>query len=309
MNLPLDHAERLARARLSLEGLALGDAFGERFFTHPHLVESLIARRAVPAAPWGFTDDTEMAISVVEVLAEHGHVAQDALAAAFGRRYLADPSRGYGGAAHRILAELGRGAAWGPVSRAVFSGQGSLGNGGGMRAAPLGAYFADDLERVALEAARSAEVTHAHPEGQAGAVAVALAAALAWRQTRSWPTDPSAFVREVADLTPAGEVQSGLLQACSFPPEFSAQSAASLLGNGSHVTAPDTVPFCVWAAARFGGGTWEEAIWETLSVLGDRDTTCAIVGGILVLAHGAEALPPAWLAAREALPRRLRGLG
>jgi ADP-ribosylglycohydrolase len=34
-----------------------------------------------------------------------------------------------------------------------------------MRVAPVDAYFADDLEHVVEQARRSAEVTHAHPEG------------------------------------------------------------------------------------------------------------------------------------------------
>jgi ADP-ribosylglycohydrolase len=46
-----------------------------------------------------------------------------------------------------------------------------------MRSAPIGAYFAEDIERVIAEAKASAEVTHAHPDGQTGAIAVALAAA------------------------------------------------------------------------------------------------------------------------------------
>lgn len=69
------------------------------------------------------------------------------------------------------------------------------------------------------------------------------------------------------------------------------------------MTAPDTVPLCVWAAARFGG-SFEEALWQTVSALGDRDTTCAIVGGIVVLATGLDGVPAAWREGREALPGR-----
>jgi hypothetical protein len=58
--LPPDHGARMARAWLSLDGLSVGDAFGQRFFYAPS-VESLIAARAVPAPPWLYTDDTEMA--------------------------------------------------------------------------------------------------------------------------------------------------------------------------------------------------------------------------------------------------------
>jgi hypothetical protein len=52
-----------------------------------------------------------------------------------------------------------------------------MGNGGAMRAAPVGAFFADDLAALVEHADRSAAVTHAHAEGRAGAVAVAAAAA------------------------------------------------------------------------------------------------------------------------------------
>lgn len=46
LELPDDHADRLARARLSLEGLSVGDAFGERFFSAQS--EWLISHRALP---------------------------------------------------------------------------------------------------------------------------------------------------------------------------------------------------------------------------------------------------------------------
>jgi ADP-ribosylglycohydrolase len=39
-----------------------------------------------------------------------------------------------------------------------------------------------------------------------------------------------------------------------------------------------------------------------VSGLGDRDTTCAIVGGIVAARHGVEGIPADWLAARESLP-------
>jgi ADP-ribosylglycohydrolase len=47
---------------------------------------------------------------------------------------------------------------------------------------------------------------------------------------------------------------------------------------------------------------YEEAIWMTVSGLGDRDTTCAIVGGIVATYTGADAIPSDWLDSREPLP-------
>ncbi|WP_245974142.1 ADP-ribosylglycohydrolase family protein [Thermomonospora umbrina] len=67
------------------------------------------------------------------------------------------------------------GEPWLRVSRELFDGRGSYGNGGAMRVAPLGAYHHDDLSRAAAEAALSAEVTHSNADGIAGAVAVAVA--------------------------------------------------------------------------------------------------------------------------------------
>lgn len=86
MATPPNHSERIARSLRSLEGLSVGDAFGDRFFTSPHLVQGLIEARALPAGRWSITDDSVMALSVVDVLTEHGDVDQDRLAELFGAR-------------------------------------------------------------------------------------------------------------------------------------------------------------------------------------------------------------------------------
>ncbi len=54
-------ATHLERARVALEGLSVGDSFGERFFVNPDIVSNLIVHHALPAPPWPYTDDTEMA--------------------------------------------------------------------------------------------------------------------------------------------------------------------------------------------------------------------------------------------------------
>jgi len=190
---------KLGRARASLLGLSVGDGFGERFFGPSEEVGSRLAKREFPPAPWDWTDDTAMAISVVETLETRGEIDQDELARRFARRYSREPSRGYGGGAHSLLSAIASGADWRIVSKSLFSGQGSWGNGAAMRAAPIGAFFADSPER--------------------------------------------AVARGYADFA--------------------------------------------------------EAMWDTVSALGDRDTTCAIVGGII--AASGVAPPRAWIDATEAL--------
>ncbi len=296
---PADHLARMERALLSLDGLSVGDAFGERFFLPPGIAMAMVERRQTVPPPWSYTDDTEMALGIVQVLEEHGRLDQDALAKVFGARYRANPYRGYGGTAHGILAAIHEGQPWRRVSSQVFGGDGSMGNGGAMRAAPLGAYFAGELGRVVSEARASAEVTHFHPEGQAGAIAIAVAAAWAveWPRTH----EPASRLFEVVlDHTPPGATRRGLEKARALPREASPMAAAKELGSGAQVISEDTVPFSVWCAARHLD-SYEEALWSTVSGMGDRDTTCAIVGGIVALSAGRESIPVAWLAARERL--------
>jgi ADP-ribosylglycohydrolase len=295
----------MKRAQLALAGLSVGDAFGERFFTHPEVVEGLIASRALPREPWTWTDDTAMALSVVAVLEKHGRIDQDALATAFATRYAADRHRGYGGTAHGILHAIGLGLPWRTAAGSVFGGEGSMGNGAAMRVAPVGAYFADDLDAVVEHARLSAEPTHAHFDGQAGAIAVAVGAALA---TRHGPAAlaPLDWLRAILDRTPAGPTHDGIAKALDLPLSYDVRTAVAALGNGSLVISSDTVPLSLWCAARHMDD-YEEALWTTVSALGDRDTTCAIVGGIVALAT--EEIPEIWLAAREPLPASLFGSG
>ena len=291
---PHDHDVRTARARRSLEGLSVGDAFGECFFGPPERVMAALSNRRLPPAPWRWTDDTAMALSIVEVLAEHACIHQDGLAAAFARRYREEPDRGYGAGAHQVLDTIAKGVPWRIVTRAVFDGQGSMGNGAAMRAAPIGAYFADDPERAAHEAAASAEPTHWHSEGRAGAISVAVAAAV----TASGRNAGALFDTALA-LTPDGETKDRLRQAAAIDVASDPRDVAARLGSGQRVLASDTVPFALWCAARHARD-FEAAMWSTVSGLGDRDTTCAIVAGII--SAGDAIIPPAWIGARESLP-------
>jgi ADP-ribosylglycohydrolase len=301
MNLPDTLHDRLARAHLSLEGLSVGDSFGERFFGDPEVATSRIASRAVPPAPWRWTDDTAMALSVVEVIEATGRVDRDALALAFARRYATDPGRGYGATAHEILRRIGAGDPWVEVASAVFEGQGSCGNGSAMRVSAVGAYFASDTKRVVLEASASADPTHAHSEARAGAIAIAVAAAAAaCMHAGDIPKAPFVLFDEVLRSTPDSETRARIEVASRIPIDYDIRTVVAAVGNGSRVLCQDTVPLCVWCAARHLD-SYEAALWTTVSALGDRDTTCAMVGGIVALAVGEAGIPVQWRQAREPL--------
>ncbi len=281
---------RLVRMKRSLDGLSVGDGFGERFFWED---KGHIATGTLPAGPWYWTDDTAMALSIVSVLEEKGTIERDLLAERFGRRYAEDPGRGYGAGAHHLLERVSKGEHWSVVAPSLFGGMGSLGNGGAMRGGPLGAFFADEpVERIIEEARASAAPTHAHFEGVAGAIGVALAAAYVARGRRE------GLLYHVIEHLPASEVREGVVRAAHLSARTSVRKAVDVLGNGSRVSAPDTVPFALWVASH-RLSSFKEALWETVEALGDIDTNCAIVGGIVGLS--AE-VPAEWLAAREPLP-------
>ncbi|MEV7330308.1 ADP-ribosylglycohydrolase family protein [Micromonospora sp. NPDC093244] len=293
---------RLALARDSLAGLSTGDALGARYFV-PGEASPELGVEALPAAPWEWTDDTEMACSVLAELADAGGIDRDRLALAFAHR--CSPHRGYGSGALAILRLIRTGTPWPLAAASAFDGEGSCGNGAAMRVGPLGAYFADSTARAAAQARASAEVTHAHPEGIAGAVAVAVAAALAARARLDGhrPAPERLLAGIAAAVDPGTEVHRGVSRAAGLLGRPLPRVVAAL-GNGSRVTAQDTVGFTLWVAATHLDD-YPAAIQTCVRAGGDVDTTAAIAGAVVAAYTGVGTpggVPHSWLTAREPLP-------
>jgi len=117
-----------------------------------------------------------------------------------------------------------------------------MGNGGAMRAGPIGAYFAWDLEVAADQARLAAAVTHANIEGQAGAMAVAAAAAWAAGGAK----DPRDLFGAVLDVVPVGITRDTIERASSIGPDVEVLDVVGQIGNGIQALAQDTVPFALW---------------------------------------------------------------
>ncbi|MFI6942601.1 ADP-ribosylglycohydrolase family protein [Streptomyces sp. NPDC050418] len=285
---------RLRRALLSLRGLTVGDALGSQYFVPDNY--PLLQRREVPAGPWQWTDDTEMACSVVSVLVQYERIDQDALARSFAHHH--DFDRGYGPAVNRMLRLIREGGDWRELAAGLFNGQGSWGNGAAMRIAPLGAWYADDPEQATHQAEISAYTTHQHREAVVGAMAVAAAAALV--AGAKGPLTGHDLLDGVIALVPRSAVGAGLRRARDMLDYDDASTVAAVLGNGRRTSAHDTVPFALWSAAR-GLGDYASMFWTTAQAGGDVDTTCAIAGGVVAAAE--PGAPPAeWAAHTEAAP-------
>lgn len=154
-------AFRVWRTGLAGRGRARGLAGSRRRIGH----------LAKPFAPWYWTDDTVMALSVFDTLSDRGERCGEAfgdpswqslLAKYFADRYRRGPTREYGGTAHAILSDIATGRSWREASREAFDGEGSMGNGAAMLVTPTGAYVSDDLDAVVRCARGSAEPIHAN---------------------------------------------------------------------------------------------------------------------------------------------------
>jgi ADP-ribosylglycohydrolase len=104
-----------------------------------------------------YTDDTVLTVAVADAVMNNRDYAE------VFREYAREhPLAGYGGS---FIAWVDNPSA-GPYN--------SWGNGSAMRVSPV-AWLFNDLETVLLEAKRSADATHNHPEGVKGAQAIAAA--------------------------------------------------------------------------------------------------------------------------------------
>jgi ADP-ribosylglycohydrolase len=198
-----------------------------------------------------YTDDSVMTAAVAHALLEGADYASTMRQ--FGRRH---PFAGYGGHFERWLIDT------------TMEPYGSYGNGGAMRASPIG-RVSQSVEEALAEAARSAMPTHGHVEGVKGAQAVALAVFLA----RTGATKDA--IRR--------EVESRVGYDLSRPlEEIRAQHAFSVEASRS---VPDAI------ASFLHASDFEAAVRNAISLGGDADTMACIAGAIAEAFWGE--VPPA----------------
>ena len=268
----------------SILALALGDAFGAPY--EGGILErtlwSIIGRKKGRCC---WTDDTQMSIDVIESLLACGRLDQDDLARRFAESYRW--ARGYGPGAARMLKHIRKGQPWQQANRSVYP-DGSYGNGGAMRVAPIGLYFGIANTKQLIDAARaSAAVTHGHPLGQEGAVLVALATAAA-----AADLDSPEIISMLADHARTEVFQNRLATAGNWLqqgkiPEPAAVAAS--LGNG--IAAADSCVTAIFLAIARQKDSFGQLLETVKKIGGDVDTIGAMAGGIWGAGRGYSALP------------------
>lgn len=223
-------------------GAIIGDIAGSRFEFNNH--KSKEFELIVPEC--NFTDDTVMTCAIAEALMTKGEreTLQDAATRtmhSIGKHY---PNCGYGYYFYTwILNDLTK-----PYN--------SLGNGAGMRISPVPFAFDDRTEM--LEAAKAVtEVSHNHPEGIKGALAVADVIWMA-RQKMSFEE-----IRQTVN-----EKYYKLYFTCD-----------EIRPTYEHVeTCMESVPQAIEAFLE--STSFEDAIRTAISIGGDSDTIACMAGGM-----------------------------
>lgn len=193
-----------------------------------------------------YTDDSVLTIAVAAAILGDGDYRR--AMHELGRRY---PDAGYGASFIQWL------AADDPAP------YGSWGNGAAMRVSPIGLAF-DSVDTVLAEAARSAAVSHDHPEGIKGAQAAALAVYLA-RTTR----DKARIRAEIG---------------ARFGYDLTRPLEALRRDYTFDVSCQGTLPAAL--LAFLDSDSYEDAVRNAVSLGGDADTLACIAGGIAEAYYG-----------------------
>ncbi|MBW1713284.1 MAG: ADP-ribosylglycohydrolase family protein [Deltaproteobacteria bacterium] len=282
-------------------GLMAGDALGQpvegwpwpQIEAHYGWLEKMVAGR-FPVG--GYTDDTQMAIGLLESLVEARGFDPGLCAARWLANY--EPQRGYGGRIHLLMTRLAQGDNWDEV------GTDSFGNGSAMRIGPLGVWFAANEEELKEAALTSARITHRHPQALAGALVQALAVARACRlglagQALELDRFIPPLARQAAPIDPAtGQRLEDLFGLRPAPlPELRDRLSRLFACD---VRAIEAVPPAL--AAVLLTKSFSQAVCLAVNLGGDTDTLGALAGALAGAYYGASAIPGDWWQALENRP-------
>ncbi len=271
-------------------GSALGDAIGELAFRFP---EAGRLRAAIAAAPLRrYPDDTAMAMGLAESLAEKRDLQPEYLGQTFHRHFNQEPWRGYASGPPTIFQLVEKsGLTYEAAARSLFGGQGSHGNGGAMRVAPLGLFF-HDSPLLYDKAVAAAAVTHAHPLAQDGAAVQAAAVAMVVHLNPRNPFPRETFLKRLLDLARTPEIKGKLsLVRSLLKGKVPGPEAAAILGKS--VLIHESLPFAMHAFLSHPH-SYEDSLMAAVLNGGDRDTLGAMAGALSGAYLGASAIPALW---------------
>lgn len=234
------------------------------------------------------TDDTEMTLALATSLVEKGIADPEDVSLKYAEFY--EPKRGYGATAHRVMGALLNGADYRKTGRIEFP-NGSFGNGGAMRIAPVGLAYRHASDEVLHQAVEAALLcTHVHPEAIDGAFIQAKAVAIL-ATTNAAGLDRRQLVETLLHHSKTFVVQRKLEILLEQSQDASDDQVIYVVGNG--IRTSEAVAASLWAFLRYGDKP-EECLVRAVNFGGDTDTIGAIVGAQLGSLYGSSWIPSRW---------------
>ena len=295
-----------SRFRGCLIGAAMGDAVGEMAFRcdGKDQLEDLISSAGI----LGYTDDTAMTIGLAESILEEKRIDAEKVGKTFHRNYEREPWRGYAGGPPWVFSRVAsRGGSYREAAKALYSGEGSFGNGAAMRAAPVGLFYgnpshqenktsqdAETLEDLYEIARESAAATHAHPVGIDGAAAIARAVSFVLQRKpgESGPHMREDLITSISSFVKTPVMKERMNQIAElFKTGESEDKAGFLLGSGG--AAQDSVPFAVYVFLKHPD-SFKDCLFTAAFYSADRDTVACMASAISGAFLGVEAIPGEW---------------
>lgn len=274
----------------SLLGGAIGDALGKgyEFAQSASISKEEVMDKIKLSKFLSYTDDTVMMIGLTESLIENKGLKQDKLAYKFLQNFIKEPYRGYGIGTIEFFNLVMNGYHWKEASKIVFK-EGSFGNGGAMRIAPIALLYFDEGKEVLRSIAyKATEVTHSHPLGLEGSALLALSISIVLKGRIEKRFDANKLLREALRFTKYKEYRQKVEKIKELlNSNASLKLVASELGNLS--TAQDSVPsaiYCFLSTNKF-----EECVIKAIMLGGDTDTIACMSGYLAGAYYGESKLP------------------
>jgi ADP-ribosyl-[dinitrogen reductase] hydrolase len=279
-----------------LLGTAVGDALGLPYEgltrDRQQVLYPVIDRHQLVFGKGMISDDTEHTCFVAQALiASAGNVDKfrDDLAGRLQFWLLGLPA-GIGFATLKAIARLWLG--FSPQKSGVFS----AGNGAAMRVALLGVCFGGRPEYLREMVQAATRITHRDPKAEYGAMAVAIAAAVASQGKDITPQDYGQLLHDRLPDASAEFFELIELAVNSAIAGESAQNFTDSIGcrEGISGYVYQTVPVVIQTWLRHQAN-YRDGILEIIRCGGDADTTAAILGGIIGARVGKAGMPRSWL--------------
>ncbi len=274
---------------------ACGDILGAAVegWSREHIQETYGELRDFQRTGRGFgkyTDDTQMTLALATSIADHGKVDTAHVSAKYAEFY--EAWRGYGFGAHTVMQALKAGTDYRQTGRLLFA-DGSFGNGGAMRIAPVGLGYRNAPEDVFRRTVEDAVLcTHVHPDGVDGAYVQARAIAELVKTREASSFDPRAMLSMLATSSQT-EIMSEKLKLLANMLEAGAPDEEVIAATGNGVRASEAVPAAIWAFVRYWD-TPEDCIVRAVGFGGDADTIGAMAGALAGAFHGISWIPARW---------------